>query len=281
METAIWTPSVCESFSSATGNVTPDLWETCDWSGNEEETNLTVGNIWDVCDWSSTDVQSIAGSPEREECGLNNDSLCALGGTRSSTPTNFQLGVNFPASSSLLPSLSPVWRSPRSRTPQIKFDPSRVVTTGDGWQVLFVMDLQGCQPKCVSKVHGWVSMTFSLHTVGSLPNRRIWFEYFTTNCPHNEYGEKDPKNRQYILCGRSVCQAVWQAVLSISTSTFYSLQKHFLDGKCSDQNMRIRSLALKSMAAVEWTNSYFSRVGDKRPDKDGIFTILPLGKVYL
>ena len=85
----------------------------------------------------------------------------------------------------------------------------------------------------------------------------------------------------FILCGRSVCQAVWQAVLSISTSTFYSLRKHFLDGKCSDQNMRIRSLALKSMAAVAWTNSYFSRVGDKRPDKDGIFTILPLGKVYL
>lgn len=156
-------------------------------------------NIWDVCDWSSTDAQSIVGFPEREESGLNDDSLCTLGGARSSTPTNFQLGVNSPASSSLLlPSLSPVRRSPRSQAPKIKFDPSRVVTTGDGWQLSFVMDLQGCQPKCVSKVHDLgeydVLIAHSAFTSKPAADRRIWlFEYFTTNCPHNEYGEKDPK----------------------------------------------------------------------------------------
>ena len=50
--------------------------------------------------------------------------------------------------------------------------------------------------------------------------------------------------------------------------TFYSLPTDFLDGKRADKNVRMRSLSSKCMEAV---STYFNRVGDKRPNKDGIY----------
>lgn len=38
-----------------------------------------------------------------------------------------------------------------------------------------------------------------------------------------------------------------------------------------DTEKRPRSLAPKSLAATAWMTSYFERVGDKCPDKDGIY----------
>lgn len=267
-----WTPSVCDSsFTSSTGNLTPECWETCDWSGNEDELSHSQEvrpiDDWDICGWSSSDAGSYPGSPE----GNSGGSFCVF--QAASTPRRFQLGEAQPLDSS---SLTPVRRSPRARAPRPKFDPSRTVTSDDGWQLSSVMDLQGCQPRCVTQVHGLgeydVLIAHSAFTSKSVADRRAWlFDYFATNCPHNEHGEKDPKKLKYILCGRTVCQAVWQGVLSISTSTFYNLRKDFLDGKRAEKNVCMRSLAPKSMEAVAWMSSYFNRVGDKRPDKDGIY----------
>ena len=33
----------------------------------------------------------------------------------------------------------------------------------------------------------------------------------------------------------------------------------------------IKQKAAKSMGSIEWMRSYFNRIGDKRPDKDGIY----------
>ena len=76
---------------------------------------------------------------------------------------------------------------------------------------------------------------------------------------------------QFILCGRTVCQAVWQDVLSVSNSRFYDIRKDFLAGKRADRSTRVRALAPKLMASVAWMRLYFNRVGDKRADKDGIY----------
>lgn len=275
--TFAWTPSACESFSSqtTTRNVTPDCWETCDWSGNEEESDKGE-------DWGSCSEWSVHSESPKE---LAEDSSCYLSPQAASTPTmdrnvQFQFADSVPLqqslSSSELSSLSPVRRSPRAVVPRRKFDPTRAVTNEDGWQLSSVMELQGCQPRCCSQVHGVseydVLIAHSSFASKSPADRRAWMlDYFDTNCPHNEQGEKDPKNIQYILCGRRVCQALWQAILSISTSTFYSLRRDFMDGKRADKNVRMRSLSSKSMEAVAWMSSYFTRVGDKRPDKDGIY----------
>ena len=242
--------------------MTPDCWETCDWSGNEE-----WGDDWSSCsEWSLTDKESgldFNFSPPAAESTPRKNRIIP----------NFQLANELKSPST---SLSPVRRSPRPTVPRRKFDPSRAVTTEDGWQLSSVIDLQGCQPRCCMEIHGLseydILIAHSSFNSKSPTDQRAWvLQYFDTNCPRNEQGEKDPKSMQYILCGRQVCQALWQAVLSISTSTFYSLRKDFLDGKCTDASVRMRSMSSKSMEAVAWMGSYFSRIGDKRPDKDGIY----------
>ena len=54
----VWTPSVCESFSSQTArNATSECWETCDWSGNEND--VDKADDWRNCsDWSLDDADS-------------------------------------------------------------------------------------------------------------------------------------------------------------------------------------------------------------------------------
>ena len=223
-----WTPSVCESFSSQSiRNVTPDCWETCDWSGNEEKSNN--GDDWEGCsDWSL---------PAEEESSFNNLDFSFSPPVAESTPRKnrvpkFQFAYPLESpSASQTQSLLPVRKSPRAAAVlRPRFDPSRVVTNEDGWQLSSVIDSQGCQPRCCKEVHGLseydVLIAHSSFSSKSPADRRAWLlEYFDTNCPHNEQGEKDPKCMQYILCGRLVCRAIWQAVLLISTSTFYSLRK--------------------------------------------------------
>ena len=101
--------------------------------------------------------------------------------------------------------------------------------------------------------------------------QRLWIlEYFATHCPCTPDGKKDFKNLQYILCGRVVCQSLWLGALAISTSCFYNICKEFstVGSGCQEKK---RSLPPKLLKCIEWMRSYFDRVGDKRPDKDGIY----------
>lgn len=139
-----------------------------------------------------------------------------------------------------------------------------------------MIKLQGFQARCVTQVHGLseydVLIAHSAFSTKSPSDRQAWLlKYFSTNCPHTPNGAKDLKNIQFILCGCTVCQAVWQAVLSVSSSRFCDVRKDFPAGKRADRSTGVRALAPKSMASVAWIRLYFNHVGDKRPDKDGIY----------
>ena len=81
-----------------------------------------------------------------------------------------------------------------------------------------------------------------------------------------------------------VCLNVWLAVLPVSLSRFYRLRQDFLtyDLSIISDEKRSRSLSSKSMEAVAWMENYFDRIGDKRPDKDGIYlpTCLTKRKIF-
>ena len=145
------------------------------------------------------------------------------------------------------------------------------------WQLSAVMVLNGCGVRCATTIHSLTEYDILLEHSGfwskSYSSQRQWLlDYFRNHCPNSKQGDRDLKSMQYILSGRSVCQSLWLAALSISSSRFYSVRSDFLEGiasvsleKCS------RVLAPKSLAAIAWMKNYFDRVGDKRPDKEGIY----------
>ena len=166
-------------------------------------------------------------------------------------------------------------RSPRIKKPRAKFDPTNIVKEEIGWQLSKVMELNGCQPCCAVSVHGLneydVLLCHSMFTSKDLSEQRNWLmEYFTTHCPVNN-GDKDFKCMKFVLCGKEVCHNLWKATLSVSTSRFYDVRKDFLDNIPTRKERQAKSLSPKSMKTIEWMRSYFDRVGDKRPDKNGIY----------
>ncbi len=131
---------------------------------------------------------------------------------------------------------------------------------------------------------------FCVHTCSNFSDisaneQNAWIiQYLCTHCQMNEDSQdKDTKGVQYIITGKSVCQSVWLGVLGLSLSRFYRLRKEFeATGTASINTKRPRSRASKTMEAVAWMEDYFERVGDKRPDKDGIFlpTCLTETKIF-
>ena len=222
---------------------------SCTWSEAEES--------WPSCDWSTPDPAS---SPIFWE---GNDDVLLTGG-------------NNTLDKLCTPQDSPR-RSPRvPKAPRIKFDPSNVVKDEIGWQLSKVLDLNGCQPRCAVAVHGLceydILLAHSMFASKEVTEQRMWLaDYFATHCP-NVNGEKDYKHMRYLLCGKVVCQNLWQAALSVSTSRFYDVRRDFLLNSVPGRKDRqMKQLAPKSMKTIEWMRSYFDRVGDKRPDKDGIY----------
>lgn len=303
MEQLHWTPSLCSSFTSSENRAcTPDCWEVCDWSDDDdgrEQEKAPVEHEWDTCEWSDLierisrddsvrdDFPSPSTSPisplplpsRKSSSGTTCDSLrigspAALLSDGSSPTTSACKGVL---------TILPARRSPRTPKPKWKFDPCRAVKTEEGWQLNPVMQLQGCQSRCASQAHGLseydVLVVHSAFVSKTPADKRAWvLEYFDNSCPNTPDGGKDIKQMQFILCG----QAVWQAVLSLTTSRFYDLRKGFLDGERAEKYVRVRSLSSKSLEAVAWMRSYFDRVGDKLLDKDGIYlpTFLSEKSIY-
>lgn len=130
--------------------------------------------------------------------------------------------------------------------------------------------------KTVRHMHGLneydvLSVHSSFMAKTSADQRKWLFDYFATHCPNNELGMKEPKKLTYHVCGKSVCFPIWLAVLSISSSRFYELRREIMDGIVQPVPKKSRSLAVKSQQAIAWMESYFDRIGDKRPDKDEIY----------
>ena len=143
------------------------------------------------------------------------------------------------------------------------------------WILSEVMEMTGCIEQCVTKVHGLtehdILLSHSAYQSKTTSARFSWIlDYFTSSCPNNIDGSKDVKNIRYSLCGRDVCKPVWQAALGISSSRFYEVRKAFSEGTCLNERS-CRPMAPRTLRALSWMSNYFERVGDKRPDKKGIY----------
>ena len=156
--------------------------------------------------------------------------------------------------------------------------PSNTLTSEceEKWQLSKVVELSGCRTKCARFLHSLseydVLILHSAFCSKTYSQQRQWLlDYFHNHCPTDDDGEKDLKNLQYIVSGRKVCQPVWVATLSLSLSTsrFYTIRSEFLEGKgIVTSEKRSRSYAPKSLCAIA---CYFERIGDKRPDTQGLY----------
>ena len=253
--------------------------ESCDWSSSE-----IAASDWEVspedffaeiesCEWS--DEEYISPAPS---C------LMILPDAAAPKPKSSCNELSVKRREHTRSKLIAVRRSPRKPKPIIMREPgaSSCLEGKSGfvpeeWNFSFVMYLNGCKEQCITQVHGLTELdvlrahhTFS--TKSSNQQRQWLLDYFVSHCPMDKDGRKNPKIMKFVLSGQNVCQPVWMAVLMIRSSRFYELRKEFLDGKfLVEQEKRSRSLSSKSMQCIAWMENYFERIGDKRPDADGIY----------
>lgn len=172
-----------------------------------------------------------------------------------------------------------------------KSSPSTSMNSSFGsWSLSDVLGLNGCVAKCASERHSLTEYEIlaahaNFASKSSEQQRQWLFDYFTSNCPNDINGGKDPKSMKYVVSGKEVCLLLWLSILSVSSSRFYDVRKEFSEGK-SRCNLKkcTRSRSPKSCQAIAWLTSYFERVGDKRPDKaDAIYlpTCLTEKSIYV
>ena len=238
----------------------------CDWSDNEasEAQVMSDGRCsepdieWEVTAWSPSisSGSQTSNSSEFTTAPLSVPSVVVMAPTRKQIPA------------------AAVRRSPRK--PKRKTLMNASCSYEDAWQVFTVIEMDGCDDRCATRVHELTEFEIIQSHAGfssktSYQQRQWLFDYFASHCPLNEVGTKDPNNMSFVLCGKEVCQPVWLAAFSISQSRFYEVRKEFLSGQSEAGERRSRSLSAKSQQAIAWMASYFDRVGDKRPDKEGIY----------
>ena len=115
-------------------------------------------------------------------------------------------------------------------------------------------------------------------------DKNMWLlRYFSLQCPRNPNGEKDLKRMSYVIHGKEVCFDLWLEILSFSAPRYYRVRKEFLSNDGAHYTIKqSRHQQPKTMKAIAWMDSYFQRIGDKRPDKNWIYlpTCLTLNKIY-
>ena len=143
-------------------------------------------------------------------------------------------------------------------------------STYEPWSLFDVMETNGCQENCFNLVHELSEYdVLSTHCCfASKTTAEQVFDYLATHCPNDKNDLKELKNITFLISGREVCLPVWLGILSIS---FYDIRREFVDGMLQPIPKKPRSIAPKSLKAIAWMTSYFDRVGDKRPDKDGLY----------
>ena len=156
------------------------------------------------------------------------------------------------------------------------------------WKLTSILQFKGCGDNCAKETHGLNEYEIlSAHSqIASLTNREknVWLlNYFSLQCPRNSNGEKDIKKILYVIYGKEVCFELWIEILSLSTSRYYRIRKSFLINDGANYTIKHnKQHQPKTMKAIAWMDSYFQKVGDKRPDMDWIYlpTCLTKGKVY-
>lgn len=145
------------------------------------------------------------------------------------------------------------------------------------WSLTDVLEFDGCGDRCVTLKHDLneydILIAHATFSSKDLTQQRQWlFDYFCSNCPNDSEGQKDPKSMKYMLCGKNICLPLWLIILSVSSSRFYDVRKEFVNGKSNCLALKkTRQISAKSCQAIAWLSSFFERIGDKRPDKDGIY----------
>ena len=141
------------------------------------------------------------------------------------------------------------------------------------WQLSSVLNFSGCGTKCATSIHGLCNHDI-LRAHSFFENRSrqeqndYIIQFLVTNCPYDEYGDRNIKNMNFTIQGKAVCMKLWLEILSLSTSRFYRLRQQFITfgGLTSIAKAR-RSLAPRTLECIAWMEHYFERMGDKRPDK--------------
>jgi hypothetical protein len=128
------------------------------------------------------------------------------------------------------------------------------------WDILSVIGLKGCAEECAMTVHqlppGDIAFLHSNFSVRSQHAQNQWLlEYLNSNCSRQS---NDPKFT-FVVCGRTVCRAVWLAVLGVSQARFYRVRALYLEGKVTLDHDHAKKLSLKSNEAVAWMKNYFDR----------------------
>ena len=158
--------------------------------------------------------------------------------TRCQTPIRSMQNVDQEASTSFVS----VRRSPRLLKYRKTPVDGRLLSnsfTEDKWQLFSVLKLNGCAESCATDVHGLSEFDIlQAHarfcSKSSNHDKRQWlFDYCATHCPLNNFGEKDPSKMSFVISGREVCQSLWLATLSVSSSRFYEIRKEFMNGEQS------------------------------------------------
>ena len=163
------------------------------------------------------------------------------------------------------------------------------ITLKQKWKLTTVLAMNGCAENCAKAVHMLneydILSAHYLLVSKSTRDQNIWLmQYFDSHCPCNDNGVKDVKRISFNIQGRTVCFNLWLQILSLSVPRYYRLRNEYL------QNGGINYLSMhhrpqhqkKTMEAIAWMNEYFQRIGDKRPDNDGIYlpTCLTEKKIY-
>jgi len=151
-----------------------------------------------------------------------------------------------------------------------------------------ILQLNGCGPQCVTSVRDLsehnILISHNLFSSKSKSDQAKWIlNYFESHASIGSNGKRDVKGISYFIQGRKVCQQAWIKVHGISQSRFYRLRgdfekdggaKYFIETESSRQPKTLQTLA--------WMTDYFNKIGDKRPDKHGIYipSCLTVKKMY-
>ena len=130
-----------------------------------------------------------------------------------------------------------------------------------------MMDIHGCDRNCVRRVHELseydVLSAHSSFAAKTLTQQRRWiFDYLANHCPNGECGIKEPKKLTFFLCGKSVC-FVYQL------KSFLRNPKRVYEWSSGTYCRTITCRQGSENNSLDGV--IFSRIGDRRPDKDGIY----------
>ena len=154
--------------------------------------------------------------------------------------------------------------------------------TGAPWNFLTVLCLDGCSAQCATAAHHLLPtdiLRYHEHFTGLSPfAKKQWLlDYFVMNSS----GTGEQLEIPYYICGKRVCFQLWIKTLGISQSHFYNVRSLFLKGHKRIIQQVVRTPLQRTSEAVAWMDSFFTRIGDRMPDRPTIHLPSSLSKISI